>query len=581
MPKNQFSSPIPTSMAKWKSYLLHTGLVGFVYLVITLFIFRHRWLDSNLSTQYSMSGIDTDGTMWTVWALNYKRGGASISDLWSYPYGFDFSGIPTNFFEYFRSFIFGLLGGQWPDLILIFNLTAILAYPLAAISMFIFAHYLTRDLRASFIAGIIFGFSHYFILMGRGSISNNHFELIPLFYLAICYAIDKESRTMLALGAVIMAIQFGINAYWGFFAALFTPIVFALYGGKALKERITSFGGFIAFAIGAMGLINYELLSTQLALSQSALRTIVRPTTELASELIHAVAIFAPPASGTIYPWSSSQESFFLGYVALIMVMSSCFIKSIWRNYTFVTFLICFLITLPLSVNFPLFRPLNYIYLEFFGTFRAHSRLIILASFFLAILVAISIKYFHENIDVVFSQKKSKFAHSKTLFAALAALILFEGLNNNYTFYQQTDFQEIARIYDPLKRDSSIKAIAAYPMTFSNGDWGVPPLYQIIGQIVHNKPLVGGKSLLRYSQEREGNVSSIDVTDISDPDTISKLISMKIDTILIYEQILPESKRIISSLHHDNRIIPLGRLPLNVNGKQDPLMVISEFKLKI
>lgn len=576
--KNQNSSPNPNP--KWRSYLLHTGLAGLVYLVITLFIFRHRWINGNLSTQYSMPGIDTDGTMWAVWAINYKGGDTSISDLWSYPYGFDFTSIPINFFEYFRAFVLGLLGGQWPDLVLIFNLAAILAYPLAAIAMFIFAHYLTRDFRASFIAGIIFGFSHYFILMGRGSLSNNHFELIPLFYWAICYGIDKGSRAILALGAVIMAIQFGVNAYWGFFAGLFTPIVFYLYGGKTLKERIGSFGFFVLFSIGAMGLINYELLSTQFALSQSVLKTIIRPPNELTSQLIHAIAIFAPPANGKIYPWSSSQESFFLGYFALIVVMSACFIKGIWRNDKFVTFLACFLATLPLAANFPLFHPLNYIYLELFGTFRAYSRLIILASFFLAILAAIAIKYFYDLVDASSSQKMSRFAHSKMFLIAITTLIVFEGLSNSPSFYQQTDFQEIARVYDPLKRDQSINAIAAYPMTFSNGDWGAPPNPQIMGQIVHNKPLAGGKSLLRYSTEKGGN-ASIDVTDISNPETISKLISMKIDTILIYEQLLPDSKQIIWSMRHDNRITSLGRLPLNAKGEQDPSLVISVFKLKL
>ena len=334
--KNLAAPPSPPTMVMWKSYLQHSGFAFLAYLAVTLFIFRHRWIDSHLSTQYSMPGIDTDGTMWSIWAINFKGGAAFINDLWSYPYGYDFYGVPfNNLLDSSKILFLNLLGGQWQYLILITNLSAILAYPFAAITMFIFAHYITRDFRASFIAGIIFGFSHYFILLGRGSLSNNHFELIPLFYLAICYAIENNSRIVLALGATIMAIQFGINAYWGFFAGLFTPIVFALYGEMSFKARAIQFCYFFAFSIFAIGLINYELVITQFLISKSSLATIARPPTLLINELIPAISIFSPPSSSWMYTWSNSNESFFLGYTALILVTFACCVGDVSRNRKF------------------------------------------------------------------------------------------------------------------------------------------------------------------------------------------------------------------------------------------------------
>ena len=162
------------------------GLVLLIYTLISVVIFWPRW--QNITTHYGAADFDTDGTLWYYWArIHTERQQINFNftnELIGFPYGYNLSYIPYFSFIYELNLLaMKALGGSWQSIILVSNLSTILSYPLAAFTAFLLTFYLTKRTYPSFISGLIFSYSYYHVLMVRGSLSQNHLEFIPLFYL--------------------------------------------------------------------------------------------------------------------------------------------------------------------------------------------------------------------------------------------------------------------------------------------------------------------------------------------------------------------------------------------------------------
>lgn len=140
------------------------------------------------------------------------------------------------------------------------------------------------------------------------------------------------------------------------------------------------------------------------------------------------------------------------------------------------------------------------------------------------------------------------------ILGALSLFIILEGLTEDYSFLYKTNVAKIVELYQPIKENKNIKIIAAYPMTLSNGSSGFPCGYQLLGQMVHEKTMVGGADPFAIGSSKIYS----DVADVSNSETINILTMFGVDTIIIYDQLLDNSVDVINRLRQDDRLVYVG-----------------------
>lgn len=384
---------------KKKEYLL----VFIVYLAITAIIFWHRipdWL-----TNYGMSDVDTDGTLWYFWARMFTHDHAIAFDinnlLFGYPLGFDYSFIPFYSLIYeLNIFAVRLFGGSLSAIVAISNLSSLMTYPIGAISGFLLSYYLTRNKYASFIAGLIFSFSYYHILMGRGAMSQNHIEFIPLYFLSLFYALDRKTVATYILSALMLSIVFMSNAYFAFFCGLFSIFFVLFYQREALKNKFGVSLKYYSTLFIILFLTNINFIISQRRVFNRQNLEILRSFIP-EGQVVTTLSFFVPSVSSWFYPIINSGDNF-MGYGALALGLAGLFLLR--KNRLFVLLLFCFLISVLLASNIPGLFFINKLYFLVFGMFRAVSRLNILSSLFLSLMAALVLNYFTEKF--VCSQKK-------------------------------------------------------------------------------------------------------------------------------------------------------------------------------
>lgn len=373
------------------------------YALITVIVFWRRI--PGFLTNYGMSDIDTDGTLWYFWArLFTDRHGIAFdinNQLLGFPIGFDFSFIP--FFSLIYEFNIGLmrwLGGSFQALVAVSNFSMLLTYPASAMSAFLLSYYLTRNKYASFIAGLIFSFSGYHILMGRGSFSNNHIEFIPLYFLSLLYALDKKTLSAYIISVMALVITFMNNAYFAFFCGLFSIFFVLFYKRESFKDKLKIFFAYYAtlFIILILTNINF-IISQHRVLNRQNLQVLRSFVPE--HQVVSILSFFTPSTDNWLYPFVNPGNNF-MGYGALLLGLAG--LVFLRKSRLFLLFSFCFLFSILLAVNIPGLFFINKIYFSFFGMFRAVSRLNILSSLFLSLMAALVINQLMEKF--VWSAKK-------------------------------------------------------------------------------------------------------------------------------------------------------------------------------
>lgn len=490
---------------------------------LTLIIFQHRIL--NLTTHYGLDNVDTDGTLWYYWAksnAHEKRLSFDFNDFLSYPYGYDLSYIPFDSLVYDINIgLINILGPSIKSIVVVSNIASLISYPLSALAMFGLAYYLTRRVFSSLIASLVFSFSYYHVLMGRGSLSTNHIYFIPLYFLTIFYYLNNKNYRNLLISSTILALCFWANAYWAFFCGILSIPIFAFYLKNKAFDKVKTLvlymfvSGIITMAINA-NFFNHQFYNVRNNERQKSGRTV-----NSESELVSLINIVAPSNKTILYEGIGNGGDWFLGYTAIILGFSGLLtIKTKPRTYYLVVVL--FLLTIVLQAKTPITVVFSDFYFATFGFFRAVSRLTVLSSMFLGLLVAISLGETIErdrvnNIKVV-------------ILIIIGFFVILEGLNKEASWYKMTPISSIDAHYSTIRNDTKIKSLASYPMKLSNGDNGLPPNYQLLAQIVHNKKLVGGASPFQTEVLEYHNL----VKNPLETTTVNILEEHGVDAIVIY-----------------------------------------------
>lgn len=526
-----------------------------IYLVVSIVLFFPRW--SHLTTHFGTPDFDTDSTIWYQWAKTFTDrediNFAYTNELVAFPFGYDVTYIPYFSLVYEANMaVMNALGGGWQAIMLAVNVSTLLTYPLGSIAAFALTYYLTRKLYPSFISGLIFGFSYYHVMMMGGSLSLNHIELIPIFYLFFLYFLDKPNWKSFLLSSLSFILLFMSNAYWAFFSMVFTPIFFCFYSKHLIKKRLQLAIIYYPCVLTLTIIANLDYIWSQLYnLSPYYLLYVFPKSGTVKDQLLNTASFFAPSLSAVARPWYYSKGEHFLGYSALLISFIAFFSQRKHRNYGI--FLGCLLLAILLSSKVSPFLAINEIYFQYFRAFRAVSRLVIFASLFLGVVTAYSL----ERIIPYLQTRWPFLVRTKVLYILgiiLPCLIILEGFTLSNLNRRMTSFERLAKLYEPLKTNDDVKRIVSYPFVIAGEGDGFPQNFELIGQVVHQKTLAGGIS--RTNPQARGLHEQI--KSLSDPRTLDALSKNNIDTIVIYSYMYGNADDDTKKLMADERVNYLG-----------------------
>ncbi len=524
--------------------------IFFIYVLLTAFIFRHRV--PYLNTRYAMPDVDTDGGLWYQWFLVFKDQHKLVYDLvnlTAYPFGYDIAFSPVvNLIYSVQAFILkNVLGFSWQNLILITNLSTLLVHPFSALGAALLTYYHTKNKAVSFLGGLMYGFCFYLIFLGRGEMSINHLEFVPFYFLSLFYFLDRKNTFSLTLSVLMFSITFQADAYYAFFSGIFSSLILLFYKKASFVETLRTLFTYYFWLFLITFLTNFNFVVGNLYMFDHMQLIQTGRNSQPRNELLPLSYYF------TLQPnaWLIRTFGQVAQFLALILpTIAYLGITSVRKNRLYLLLFGCYLLAIALSAYIPDLFWLNILYFQFFGMFRGVARLNMFAFLFLNLLITFTLaKYFRFE-----AMKKHSFRVFGAIFLLIIFLILLLAQVDDATWDKTSDFSEVAKLYQPLKDNPNIHAIAPYPMVLGAGDVGFPGTYQLLGQIIHNKPLASGVSpfsqlLVNYRNK---------VEDINNPQTIDFLTQYGVDTIVLYNKHIYNSDQINARFKQDPRLQYVG-----------------------
>lgn len=523
-------------------------LVFLAYTILTVIIFKHRI--TQITTHYGLPDVDTDGTFWYLWNSSQNQINKTPFNpnvYLTYPYGFETSYIPFESLIYdIIISILKIIGPTIQNIIFVTNISTILSYPIAGLCMYLLSYYITKRELPSFVAGLIFSFSYYHVLMGRGSLSLNHTFFIPLYYLFILRYLENKKVGDAIITGLIIGLAFKANAYWAFFSVLISippSLYFILQKQKRIliKEALVLLFSILAFLIP----LNFSFIKKQLYNFDRNLRKTAGREVNLSAELVPTILLLKP--SSVLYS-AGTKSDLYLGYVPIFlgfMYITSRLHKSNPRLKGFYYFsLLGFVVSLALQTKVATNAWLNNIYFQLFGAFRAVSRINVLSSMFLAVMASI-------NLTTIIERDKR--VPSYVAMMLISVLVIMDGLNRDRSWRKMGSIIGLNEHYSFIRDDSRIESLAVYPMHLSNGDTGFPRNYQLLAQIVHQKKVVGGLSAFQkgareYHEKIKNPLSTL---------AINTLENAGVDAIMIYYE--RTGNRVTYFLKRNEKLTYAGR----------------------
>lgn len=531
------------------------------YWVITLVIFYHRL--PHITTQYGMPDIDTDGGLWYQWLNVYSRQHGlmpEFTNFIAYPFGLDLSYNPfPNLIYTVQVFVLDyVIGFSWQHLMLVTNISSLSTYPLAAISAALLCFYLTKNKYSSFLAGLVYSFTFYHLLSGRGEMSINHIEFIPLYLLSLFYFLDKKNTVSLLLSGLSFGILFNADAYYAFFSGIFSLVIVAFYSKEKLLEKIKTFLIYYPTIFLFLVLLNFEFILSNLFLLNHKEAVATGRNSIARSELTDILYYFSA-VEGSFFHYVPILGNFIYSLIPMAYISAAIFLR---KNRLYVTLLACVVVAMALTTYVPFFYWINVLYFRYFGIFRGIGKMIMSGYLFIGILLGIALA---ESMKTKFVKRMKK-SYFLALYIFSCAVILIGGLTTDISWYRNGNIEKAANFYTSITKTVDINAVAVYPMR-QNGVLICPQPYSEIGQILTAKKLACGASPFDNAAKQHYE----NIADITNPITIEFLTKYDIDTIFVYNEIDENANKINDILKNDSRLIFKGR----VVGEQDNSFYIS------
>ena len=564
-------------------------ILWYCLVTVAFFWFRMRVI----GTHYSMPDVDTDWALWQ-YAMSFFRfwqiPNLDVNSFIAYPFWFDFLKLPVYSLVYdIGNIFYRLLWWSTYDLLFMSNVWALIQYPLSWYVMYILALKFTTNKYIAYISWLLFAFSFHNVLYARNSLSINRLFLIPLYYNTFIHYISVPTKRNLILSAFTLAIIFICNPYRAFYSIIFTPFLWCIS-----KDRIL---------IYAKKLLNYYTISLVILLSininfivQQANIQFDRANIDISGrwfvprkQLTEMKSLFTRANLLPSSEWFIEYGVWLWVIWLVVFVVSLFFIKKMHRREYHI-FVLCFLLAVVLCAYSPVTFWINELFFKIFPMFKSISRFNIYATLFLSLLFAVAV----DNFYYVFRKKYTISKNVQFWLCILCMIIIYFDSTplGAKTRLHTTNFTSLERLYKPLQDDATVQVIAGYPMSLygSSAKWWTAPTYELLGQMVHRKKLVGW--LDPFNPRASARYQSI--ADISDPQTIEKLANYRVDTLIIYNDIIDfyaqnttglNSQQINKILQSDSRLWYAGtrsepRDDIEYGAWKDRSQNISVYQIK-
>jgi hypothetical protein len=207
-------------LREWLPVSLFFTLVGFV----------STWpLVSRMTSGFYGFGNDNWGDIWFLKWINYTfwSGTSShISHELQYPFGYVFDDRYIAPYDRLMAIGFGSVSGG----LFAYNLMILLSFPMAGVSMYAFARYMTHNRSAALLGALIFTISPFHLAMAMQYPAMACIFPIPLLALALVHALRTRRLRDAAWAGAALALVWLTSYYYGWFAVWFV-LVFIVVAG--------------------------------------------------------------------------------------------------------------------------------------------------------------------------------------------------------------------------------------------------------------------------------------------------------------------------------------------------------------
>lgn len=475
---------------------------GLVFLCYSLLTIAFTW-PTITNLQNAITGIVDDREyLWNVWWV-----GKAVSlgeSLFYSSYIF----YPVGISLYFHTLdpLNGLLAipiQMLFGLSAAYNIMNMFWFILAASGAYILAYYVTTNRAASFIAGLIYGFSPYMAFhLWAGQIASLSAGIMPLYLLALLIGLRERWPFLLLAGVLLTGIGLSDWHYLAFSVTI-TGLVAVHESFRQLQLRaiLIVFGK--CAAVGALFLALFSPVLVPMISEYADKRSAQRP---LEHSVLHSTDLLAFWLPSIFHPlWGDWAQPIFkhlvsegiiggiatLGYVALIFGVLG--ILREWRRSGLFMLIFAggFLLSLgpylqingqnsyysdhPIPMPFLLFRALPFMEIN-----RFPSRFVIVAMLALAVLAAIGIDWLSRQPSI----SRLSVRKQAILPILLAALVLFEFWPKPFPMDPIANAAHISPFYRQLAADPNDYAIIEIPNLKADS---------MFYQTIHEKRIFGGR----------------------------------------------------------------------------------------
>jgi len=227
-----------------------------------------------------------------------------------------------------------------------YNLLMLISFPLAGVTMFLLAHYLTGDRLVSFVAGTAYAFCPYHLAHATAHLDLSHIEWLPLVFLFLLRCADHPSVGRITLLTASCLLAFFGNYYYGFFVAiaatllLISDILVHLATKSGALKRLINYGRTLIapIIVAAISLpFAWHIISNRLAYARD-IRDVFRFAARLRDYVVPSppFTLFGEPFANwvfvRIHNSYHSEQSLFLGFTLLTLAVIGIILalRSIW-----------------------------------------------------------------------------------------------------------------------------------------------------------------------------------------------------------------------------------------------------------
>lgn len=452
-------------------------------------------------------------TVWHFWWLQiaHEQGVSELKiPIVSAPYGADYSSYPYypvwNFINKQLAIALGEVGA--------YNIQILFGFIFSGLAMYYLVFFLTKNLQASVLAGLIFTFSPYHFSHAFEYLGLSNMQWIVFYILGLFNFFKRPSYISAALCGILFALIGFFDYYYLYFSGIFTTVLFLYYCvyynssvyKKFLKNWQYLFVGFLAALVLLLPSLLHiaKFLIIKAPATAAAVSTdYIRPFGQLFADSARILNYFLPahfhpvlgwitkPFIGTfLYGDNLPDQTLFLGWFG--MFFAYFWVKR-WRfekggissnleqrNFTIRFFLFAFFAFIifssppylnlgKISIPFPSFFLYN-----FFPMFRNYARMGIFVLISMCILAGYGLAYFIENLP---DKKKIRIT------IIFAILICFEFLP--YPPQRVIDARTVPAVYEWLGKQPGDFIIAEYPIDADERPY-------LFSQRYHKKRLING-----------------------------------------------------------------------------------------